>query len=104
VEAELTVLVLDVDAVQSENVKVDVEPERAVRALRHCDEARQSIVHAGKSERSLGAVPERAAELLGERARRLAAQVLVVAKHGAHSPGEGAHPVAGGDLGQDLLL
>jgi hypothetical protein len=104
VERKLTVLVLDVDAVQAENMEVHVEPGRSVRTLHHDDEPRQCLVDARKAELSLGALLQRAAELFGECARRHATQLLVVAEHRPYSPGEGAHPVTHRHLGQHLLL
>jgi hypothetical protein len=68
--------------------------ERAIGALHDRDEAGEDLVDAGKPELAPGSVFERPTELLGERAYRFAAQVLVAAEHGTHAPGEAAHPVA----------
>ena len=57
---------------QAQNMKMAIEPERAVRTLHHDDEPGQCIVDARETELSLGAMFQRAAELLGERARRCA--------------------------------
>jgi hypothetical protein len=54
VEAQLTLPVLDVHAVQAENVEVRVESERTMRALHHRHGARQRSVHAPESKQRLG--------------------------------------------------
>ena len=67
-----------------------VESDRPIGTLHHDDQPRQCLVNAQKSELSLGAMLQQAAELFGECARRHATQLSVVAEHRTHPPGEGA--------------
>jgi hypothetical protein len=62
VEGEPTLLVLHVHSVQSEYMKVAVEPDRPIRTLHYDDQTRQSIADTVESQLSLGTIPERAAQ------------------------------------------
>jgi len=93
----------DVDAVQSEHMEVDIQPQRRVSALDEAHGSGQRLLHRTQVEHALRAVLQRVGERHHERLEHRRAELPVVAAEHAEPPRQRAHPLPNRDFGEDLL-
>jgi hypothetical protein len=96
--------IANVNAVECENVQMDIESQSDVRSLDGSHSSRVRIGYGGESESRLRAPLERATEFADERTHDFGAQRPVIPEQRAQSPRQGADPVSNGHRRQDTLL